>query len=700
MLKTLLVFPLLCGLILINPILPRSVAAATFTVTKVVDSTDGACDSDCSLREAIIASNALPGSDTIEVPAGTYSLSTPGRYEDIGATGDLDITDDLTISGAGSDRTVIDGGGLDRVFHVVGAHAVGISGVTLRNGNTRADPYNGDPGDKGGSIYNAGGTLSLFNSVITNNLSETDGGGIASEGSLSLAATVVSNNDAGDTSSGFGGGIHSRGTALITNSQLTSNSANDGGGVLVIGAVTISQSTLTANNSELIGGALDNFGTAILTDTTIDGNTAVVGGGIGNQGSTLTLSNSTVSNNVADSGGGVVTGGHATLTNVTISGNQATSFGGGLRYVGTISSGAHLMNVTISRNVADANGDGYGDGGGVSVSSGNLGDLFSLKNTILAGNVDTTGGAPDCAGNPVSNGYNLVQDVTGCALGGDATGNITGLDPLLGPLSMNGGSTATHALLTGSPAIDTGSGDCPPPATDQRGAARPRDGDDSGSAICDIGAFEVGVVSPPTPSATPTPTETPTATPTATATATPTATATATPTATTTATPTATATPTPTVGVHDAMLKKISASGSVVLSDGTSDVKNIVVQVRNEGDHTEPIGVYVDIVPPGGITNPFGCTPIGRVIDTVVTLGTSNQNNQTSVTATLTFDCANLAGVFGQSYTIMAAADVHADDGGACPVFQIPSMNCFNALADDDNDARDNRAATTAFRVK
>jgi len=673
MLKTPLVFLFVVGLILISPSLPKSFAAATFTVTKMEDTADGSCDSDCSIREAIIASNTLPGSDTIEVPAGAYSLSLPDRYEDAGATGDLDITDDLTVSGAAPDSAIINGGALDRIIHIVGPHTVGISDVTLRNGNTRADPFTGDPGDKGGSIYNAGGTLSLSNSVITSNLSEGDGGGIVSEGSLSLNATVVSNNDAGDTSAGFGGGIHTNGTALITNSFITSNSANDGGGILVLGTATISQTTLSSNHSELIGGAIDNFGTAILVDSTIDGNSALVGGGIGNQESTLTLSNSTISNNVADSGGGVISGGQATLTNVTISGNEAATNGGGFGYVGSTSSGTHLLNTTVSGNSADADSDGYGDGGGVSVFNGDLGDLFTLKNTIVAGNVDTSGGAPDCAGNPVSNGHNLVQDVAGCSLGGDNTGNITGLDPLLGPLSMNGGTTATHALLSGSPAIDAGSGDCPPPATDQRGVSRPQDGDVGGSAVCDIGSFEVGEFTTATPTATPAPTQIPTAS------------------------PTATATPTPIVGVHDGRLKKISASGSVVLSDGTPDVKNIVVQIRNEGDHTESIGVYVDIVPPGGITNPYGCTPAGRVIDTVVTLA---PGEQTTVQASPSFGCTDVANALNQSYIIMAAADAHADDASACGPFQLQSMTCFNALADDDNDASDNRATTNAFRVK
>jgi hypothetical protein len=144
-------------------------------------------------------------------------------------------------------------------------------------------------------------------------------------------------------------------------------------------------------------------------------------------------------------------------------------------------------------------------------------------------------------------------------------------------------------------------------------------------------------------------------------------------------------------------MKKISSSGSVVLSDGQPDLKNITIQVRNEGDHTDTIGVYVDIIPPGGITNPYGCTPYGRVIDTTVTLAAGAQ---TSFSATLSFSCVDVAGATGQSYTIMAVADAHADDSGACAVFQIQSMTCFNALADDDNDSSDNRVTSNGYTVK
>src|SRR3990167_10597162 len=111
--------------------------AATFTVTKVADTNDGACDADCSLREAIGAANVLPGADVITVPAGTYTLSIVGAGEDLNATGDLDITGDLTINGAGDTSTIIDGGAIDSVLTVILGAIVFIDSVTIQNGNPR-----------------------------------------------------------------------------------------------------------------------------------------------------------------------------------------------------------------------------------------------------------------------------------------------------------------------------------------------------------------------------------------------------------------------------------------------------------------------------------------------------------------------------------------------------------------------------------
>jgi CSLREA domain-containing protein len=73
----------------------------TFVVTKTTDTADGTCDADCSLREAIIAANGQSGTDTIILSAGTYDLSILGAGENAAATGDLDVTESITIDGVG-----------------------------------------------------------------------------------------------------------------------------------------------------------------------------------------------------------------------------------------------------------------------------------------------------------------------------------------------------------------------------------------------------------------------------------------------------------------------------------------------------------------------------------------------------------------------------------------------------------------------
>ncbi|MCH7697497.1 MAG: CSLREA domain-containing protein [Chloroflexi bacterium] len=343
--------------------------AASFTVNSTADVGDastgnGICATAggaCTLRAAIQEANALPGSDVITVPAGTYNLSA----------GQLTISSDLTLNGAGAGTTAVDGGGLGGVFYISSGATAEISDLTVRNG----------------SAINAGGGISVV-------------------GTLTLNRSAITGNSAGNVS----GGIYYQGT------------------------LTINDSTISGNHA---------------------GNT---GGGIGDGGSgagTLTINNSTISNNVADNTGGALRNkGVATINNSTITGNTAGNVNGG------------IQNATI-------------------------------KNTIVADNSPT-----DCGGPVVSLGHNLSSD-SSCGLTG--TGDISNANPLLGSLADNGGPTFTHALLPGSPAIDAGSSDCPPPATDQRGAARP-------AGACDIGAFESGVVGP-TPTTPPTPTVTPSPTP-------------------------------------------------------------------------------------------------------------------------------------------------------------------------------------------
>jgi len=123
---------------------PPAAEAANLSVNDTSDSLV-AGDGKCTLREAIINANtdsdttsgdcaAGSGADVIDLPMGTYTLSVTGSGEDASFTGDLDITDDLTITGAGWATTIIDGGGIDRVFHILSGATTEISGVTIRNG--------------------------------------------------------------------------------------------------------------------------------------------------------------------------------------------------------------------------------------------------------------------------------------------------------------------------------------------------------------------------------------------------------------------------------------------------------------------------------------------------------------------------------------------------------------------------------------
>src|SRR5215212_8591710 len=121
---------------------PQYVLAATFTVTKTADTNDGACNADCSLREAIIAANATAGLDVITVPAGTYTLTRSG-VDNNAANGDLDVPDALTINGAGQGSTIIQAGtssstAIDRIFSFnplgsAAGFAVSLNNLTIRN---------------------------------------------------------------------------------------------------------------------------------------------------------------------------------------------------------------------------------------------------------------------------------------------------------------------------------------------------------------------------------------------------------------------------------------------------------------------------------------------------------------------------------------------------------------------------------------
>ena len=337
---------------------------------------------------------------------------------------------------------------------------VSLSGVTIRHGLVdSSEPRHvlfpgtnsgmwGIPLEFGGGIH-VHGTLRLRDSVVTGNQAG-GGGGIFNGGFLFLSNTRVEGNMA----TASGGGIYNGGVLEAVETDLLNNQAGSGGGIYNVGNLKAQRSTIRGNTTQYGGGGILNstIGVSDLEYTTINENASHNGGGIRNFGR-LTLENSTVSGNTGKLGGGVLNESYIRISNTTVSGNRG-DYGGGI----AVHSVAGWYPTT------------------------------ELNNTIIAANTAALEGA-DCNGRVTSLGHNLVGSDDNCgfqATAGDLIGTRSQpVDPRLGPLEYNGGPTETHALLLGSPAIDTG-GDNPTSPTDQRGLARPQ-----GSAN-DIGAYERG----------------------------------------------------------------------------------------------------------------------------------------------------------------------------------------------------------------
>jgi hypothetical protein len=479
----------------------QSASATTITVNSTADPTESG---KTTLRDAL--ASAADG-DTINFNAAVTGTIT--------LTSELLVNDSIIISGPGANVLAVNGNAASRVFHIASGKTVTISGLTITNGN----PTGNFPDDSGGGIYNDHTTLTVSNCTVSGN-SATWGGGIYNFGenngsaSLTVSDSTVSGNSAGGT--GAGGGIYNDGenngsaTLAISNSTLSGNSAPYGGGVLNDAfagnaALTVNNSTLSGNSASSFGGGIynkaalgppENPGTATLTvsNSTLSSNSATSsGGGIYNfstdvSPAMLTISNSTLSSNSAENGAGIYNeaqGGLAigpasatlTISNSTLSGNAASSFGGGI-YNHAISESrarATITNSTMSDNSA-ANG-----GGIYNVAEFNGGAVVTIGETIFKAGASGAN-ISDVSGIVTSLGYNLSSDDASAFL--DASGDQNGTNPLLGPLQNNGGSTFTHALLTGSPAIDAGA---PPLDFDQRGPNFVR----VVNGRIDIGAFEV-----------------------------------------------------------------------------------------------------------------------------------------------------------------------------------------------------------------
>jgi CSLREA domain-containing protein len=267
-----------CALAALAMFAGSAAGAAVYTPTRTTDSADGACDADCSLREAVMAANARPGEDVILLRAGTYRLTIAGN-ENGGAAGDLNLQDDLVLIGDGASRTVIDGGAVDRIFQVPGGITAEIRNVTLRNGRSLG---------AGGAIRNEG-TLTIARSVITGNASVTGaagagfGGAILTDG-MTSALTVTDSAVTGNTAQGGGGGFAISGQATLNNVTISGNRslADFGGGLYVFSdsRAFLHNATVVGNSAALQGGGILAENTAFIgfaprvTNSIIAGNTA------------------------------------------------------------------------------------------------------------------------------------------------------------------------------------------------------------------------------------------------------------------------------------------------------------------------------------------------------------------------------------------------------------------------------------------
>ncbi|NEP79361.1 MAG: hypothetical protein F6K39_15005, partial [Okeania sp. SIO3B3] len=346
------------------------------------------------------------------------------------------------------DRFTADGGGIDSEYGnltIINTDIINneVKGQ-LADGNPEFSENFGDDPDGGGiSIRN--GQLNVVDSTISGNKVTgglSDGGAIYSwYSNITVTNSTISGNTLEGTAFGSGGGIYNRyGNTTIANSTIANNS-------------TLMTSELGSADG---GGIFSRNGNLEITNSTVSGNSAVGldktdGGGVYSKNGNLTVANSTISDNStagksADGGGIFSSSGIATITNSTISNNSADGRGGGL----------------------------FSEG------------RTNLTNTIIA---NSTGRDAVLNSNKIdTNVNNLIED-------GHYNPFLSG-DPGLGPLQNNGGSTKTHALLSGSIAIDAGdNGSATGLTSDQRGLGFDR----IVNGTVDIGAYEVQQQQPPTP---------------------------------------------------------------------------------------------------------------------------------------------------------------------------------------------------------
>lgn len=388
-------------------------------------------EGNCSFRSAVILSNSTPGPQSILLPEGQYALNLGGPpeqwYEDSGLTGDIDITDDVSIIGGGTTVTILESGG-GQAERALDAHEadVWLLDLTIRNLFAVA------PLDCGKAIRSSG-TLSLSRVDLLNNVMRGDGGAICNEGGQ---ATIVDSRISGNCACffGSGGAIFSTGALSLDKVELSSNHADSGDG----GAVYADQIQVT--NS------------AIVNNRTTSPDGARRGGGVSAEA--ISVTNVTLTNN------------RAGLSELGVT---PTDSRGGAVFVGMTGT---FLNVTVTDNQSGLLG------GGIAVDTG---ALATISNSIVGNN-----GGGDCLGDVDSGGYNTAGDDT-CGLLGTADSNSTAV--VLTPL-IRINETYARVPVVGDSVIDSAeNASCP--TVDQRSAHRPADGNGDGRSICDRGSVEI-----------------------------------------------------------------------------------------------------------------------------------------------------------------------------------------------------------------
>ncbi len=423
--------------------------------------------------------------------------------------------------------------------------------LTIEGDTTITSSVTSSPNAKGGAIYANNADVTLRDATIVGNNTYSygsDGGGVAVLNGTLVAegVTISGNSTPGSIASGAGLFLENV-TAMLTNNTVitgnTSTGSNAGGSGIYAkdSDVTVQDSTIAFNTTvgtnsrgagvQLEGGVFTSLDSIIGFNTTAgmdamgggiySGNADVTlirtaltenvtnglgshGGGIFHDGGTLTIRDSSVSGNDANAsntlGGGVYSKNSGlnftTILNSTVSGNTANLRGGGVFNAGGLTA---ILHSTVAQNSTPS----FGQGAGVaSLGTASLAQT-AVSNSIVADNFaasDPMNPDDDVAfvdglfeNTIVSQGYNLVE--AGIALGSfNQPGDLTGVDPMLGPLQNNGGFTGTHALLPGSPAIEAGD-----PAFDPNAFVDPLVNDQRGAGFSrvfgniDIGSFEVQV---------------------------------------------------------------------------------------------------------------------------------------------------------------------------------------------------------------